>query len=68
MADPTPTPEIHNAHGGYESKIIQLQDEAVDLEICQTCHYIEAHCRHAFNSWNADRTVLTCDFCGIDGT
>ena len=66
MADPDPTPGIHNGHGGYKSKVVDLEN--VTLLICQTCYYIEAHCLHAKSTWNATGTTLTCDFCGIDGT
>jgi hypothetical protein len=66
MADPRPTIETHDQHGGYSSKVVDLDN--VTLMICQTCHYIEAHCMHAKNTWSADGKTLTCDFCGIDGT
>lgn len=66
MPDPTPTPEDHKAHGSYTADILTVEN--VELSVCQTCHFIEAHCLHVKNSWNAEGTVLTCDFCGIDGT
>jgi hypothetical protein len=66
MADPEPTHAIHDQHGGYEGEFREL--DGVTLVICQTCHYIEAHCMHAKNTWSADGKTLTCDFCGIDGT
>ena len=66
MADPTPTLHIHNTHGGYKTRVVTLTN--VTLEICQTCHFIEAHCNHIKSTWNVEGTILTCDFCGIDGT
>lgn len=35
---------------------------------CDQCPYLEAHCEHKENSWNADGTQLTCNLCGADGT
>lgn len=67
MAEPEPTMEVHDQHGGgYSANVIALKD--VTLEICQICHYIQAHCEHRKNSWDSSGKTLTCDFCGIDGT
>ena len=70
MADPAPTPEIHNAHGSYTADLMTLSDESgtVTLSICLTCHHIEAYCNHLRNTWDTKGQVLTCDLCGIDGT
>lgn len=74
MADMEPNEKIHKAHvketGYWREKIEYVEGESysIMLLICETCHRIEAHCQHVKNSWNADGSKLTCDFCGIDGT
>jgi hypothetical protein len=42
----------------------------LQVEICAdpTCAKIFAMCEHSKNTWNAEGTTLTCDFCGRDVT
>lgn len=77
MADREPTAKRHAAHvaedGHYSETVVTVTpkagqdiDGSVTLTICQTCHYITAHCDHVANRWNGNR--LGCRLCGIDGT
>jgi len=71
MADDNPTSRGHESHGGYSSdyrEVATYPEGVVVLLVCNTCHFIEAYCNHSKCTWNTDGTILTCDFCGIDGT
>lgn len=50
--------EVENDHGAWE------------VAICVNCGVQQGppRCAHVSCSWDADRTLLTCDNCGIDGT
>ena len=74
MAGPSPSLELHNAHslrdGGHGSRVHFFTNElgTVQLEICEVCSFIKSYCLHEKTAWEADGTVLRCQFCGLDGT
>ena len=75
MARQAPSLEVHQAHydtTNFASYTVEYmkngRGDEVYLEICDQCKYIRASCMHLSNSWNEDGSILTCNFCGIDGT
>lgn len=62
--------EHTRARGGYGMDVLYLESTLGVLCVlaCDQCPYLEAHCEHKENSWNADGTQLTCNLCGADGT
>lgn len=55
--------------GAHSSRTVK-QEGALEVEICNdpTCAKVFATCVHEKNSWSHEGRLLTCDFCGIDGT
>lgn len=91
MADPTPTQKAHHEHikadGSWSGIIKHVTDEDdnfLEVEICDTCHWIKAKCIHNKCTWKHREDCtgtdsldpskpcsgcrLECVFCGIDAT
>lgn len=49
---------------------LELRGCTVMIEVCAdpTCAKLFASCGHEECTWNKEATLLTCNFCGVDGT
>lgn len=83
MAAPQPTAYNHRQHserdGGYSASVetVETPNGKLQIEICETCHFIEATCLHVNNDWfdqqgrpakPLEGYALICRQCGLDGT
>lgn len=64
----------HDEHvartGGFSADYVTATSSlgTIQIETCDRCPILWARCIHERNTWNAARTQLTCDLCGVDGT
>lgn len=75
--DPRSYPGIrpYVCNGQHESlAVVSLwatQVGSVETYICRDpccAEIVKCQCNHDFCSWNAERTILNCDLCGVDET
>lgn len=68
--DEYPGDRPYECDGSHQATFVREID-GVEIYICADpccAKLIKAICTHVQNSWNPEGTVLSCDFCGADGT
>jgi hypothetical protein len=57
-------------HPAEKVLYFEIPSGTVMVLVCtdEWCNHATLYCEHSKNSWNEDKTQLTCDLCGADGT
>jgi hypothetical protein len=62
--------EHRKADGGNSASVVYIASYLgeITVEICDTCFYEIVTCSHTINTWNDEKTELTCNLCGANVT